>query len=93
MSQFTPRGSRWNATRALVLERDDYTCQQCGSTESLEVDHIIALSTIENAEARNAAAYSLNNLRTLCKKCNGRKGAKAVTRSTWFSRRWLDRVV
>lgn len=60
--------------RKKILERDNYTCQNCGNSTYnepnllLEVDHIIPVSkggkTIEN------------NLQTLCWKCNRSKSNK-----------------
>lgn len=92
MSKFTPRGPRWNALRLAVLDRDDHQCVQCGSTEQLEVDHITALASITDDEERELMTWDEANLRTLCKPCNGRKGDRIVTRSTWLNRRWLDSI-
>lgn len=33
------RGTDWRPAKAFALKRDEYTCQQCGSTENLEVHH------------------------------------------------------
>ena len=92
MSQYTPRGQRWNALRLVILDRDGHQCVQCGSATELEVDHITPLASITDSEGRDRLAYAEENLRTLCKRCNGRKGDRALTRSTWFSRRWLSKV-
>ena len=50
--------------RKLVLERDGYTCQQCGSIESLVCHHIIPVSfdPIESADVDNCI--------TLCESCH-----------------------
>jgi len=50
--------------RQIVFERDEYTCQKCGSTESLHCHHItgIELNPIESADVDNCI--------TLCKKCH-----------------------
>ena len=48
-----------------VLERDNFTCVKCGSTNSfnaLEVDHLIPIC--------NGGTNDYNNLQTLCYKCN-----------------------
>lgn len=92
MSQYSPRGQRWNVLRAHILERDGHQCVLCGSTDQLEVDHITALATIKDVGERDRMTWDETNLRTLCKPCNGRKGDRAMTRSTWVNRRWLDRV-
>lgn len=33
----------WNRIREKVLERDNYTCQDCGKKEKLEVHHILPI--------------------------------------------------
>ena len=48
----------------LVFERDNYTCQMCGSKSNLHVDHI--QSWAEYVELR----FSMDNCRTLCKSCH-----------------------
>lgn len=56
--------------RQHILARDRFTCQECGSTEALQVDHVIPC-----AKGGNARPW---NLLTRCTPCNQRKGA------TWF---------
>ena len=50
---------------AQVLARDNYTCQYCGRTEDFSIDHIIPV--IKGGET------TLDNLQTLCNRCNGLK--------------------
>ena len=63
------RENRWyDGKRALVLERDEHTCQWCGSKERLDVHHVDKkgrgfMGTIDN---------SMANLITLCKRCHRR---------------------
>lgn len=56
-------GIRW-----AVWGRDNFTCQQCGKRSHLAVDHILAES--------KGGATEMDNLQTLCKSCNSRKGSK-----------------
>ena len=55
-----------------VMQRDGFRCQICGATAKdgykLHVDHIIPVSKGGKTE--------MNNLRTLCERCNTGKGAK-----------------
>lgn len=58
------------------MERDKYTCKNCGISTNdepnllLEIDHIIPLS-------KNGITTE-NNLQTLCWKCNRKKGSKII---------------
>lgn len=54
--------------RAMVFERDGYRCMACGATDDLSVDHIIAES--------KGGPTTLDNLQTLCRSCNSRKGTR-----------------
>ena len=58
-----PPDIRWQ-----VWERDNFTCQDCGSRKKLEVDHIYPES--------KGGVLELSNLQTLCKSCNSSKGSK-----------------
>jgi Zn finger protein HypA/HybF involved in hydrogenase expression len=51
-----------------VWERDNFTCQHCGSRKNLSVDHIIPES--------KGGKLTMENTQTLCCKCNSRKGAR-----------------
>lgn len=44
------------------FERDDYTCQDCGTTNNLEVHHILPIS--------QGGKNELSNLRLVCKDCH-----------------------
>lgn len=48
--------------RRQVLERDDFTCQECGSRANLEVHH--------RKGVRAGGKHSLTNMVTLCKQCH-----------------------
>ena len=54
------------ALRNLILERDEHTCQNCGSTAELQIDHILP--------ERRGGLATKENLQTLCRNCNIRKG-------------------
>ena len=61
--------------RHLVLERDSFTCCDCGRSPqkhgvSLEVDHRIPLAA--------GGGNELTNLRTLCEDCNRGKSARVI---------------
>jgi hypothetical protein len=58
-----PGNFRWS-----VFERDQFTCQKCGSHRNLTVDHIVPES--------KGGELTMDNAQTLCKSCNSRKGAR-----------------
>lgn len=54
--------------RKSVLERDAYRCKHCGSHHDLCIDHI-------HPECKGGETV-FDNLQTLCRSCNSRKGSK-----------------
>ena len=48
--------------------RDGYSCQVCGADENLTIDHLIPIS--------KGGTDDLDNLLTMCGRCNFSKGAK-----------------
>ena len=54
------------SVREEVFKRDNYCCVMCGSTKNLEVDHDESLA--------NGGTNHIDNLQTLCRDCNRRKG-------------------
>lgn len=62
----TPKETVLPAIRWAVFKRDGYACIRCDSEIDLTVDHIIP-------EAEGGQA-TLENLQTLCRPCNARKG-------------------
>lgn len=57
-----------NALRTKVFERDAYRCVHCATHLSLTVDHIKPES--------KGGTLDFDNLQTLCRPCNSRKGVK-----------------
>ncbi len=51
--------------RELILEKYNRACNSCGSTENIEIDHIIPISKGGDSRAEN--------LQTLCRPCNRSK--------------------
>jgi 5-methylcytosine-specific restriction endonuclease McrA len=54
--------------RCRIMIRDGVKCVQCGAEDGLTIDHI-------HPESRGGD-LSPENLRTLCRSCNSRKGAR-----------------
>ena len=69
-----PRTMRQNkkaiaqSLRTKVFERDAYRCKICDDWHGLAVDHIIPES--------KGGTLDFDNLQTLCKSCNSKKGNK-----------------
>lgn len=58
--------------KKLVKERDNYTCQCCGSKENLEVHHI------NNWRNFKEQRVDINNGITLCQECHKAKNNKSI---------------
>lgn len=73
-SELNFRRERWQARSRkwtpIILARDSNTCQTCGATTNLCIDHKIPLSL--------GGETCEDNLWTLCKTCNARKGTRLV---------------
>ena len=69
-SSLTDKGStsQWRRLRVMVLKRDGYSCQICGM-EATHVDHIIPRRLMAGE-----AVDSMDNLQSLCRNCNLKKG-------------------
>ena len=52
--------------RWAVWERDNFTCQHCGVRRDLSIDHRVPES--------RGGGIEMDNLQTLCSKCNSSKG-------------------
>lgn len=55
-------------TRTVVYNRDGYTCKRCERSLDLTIDHIWPRS--------RGGGDTEDNLQTLCRSCNSRKGAR-----------------
>ncbi len=62
------------AVKEQVKRRDGYCCLCCGSTRSPTVDHIVPVY--------RGGTHDLDNLQTLCKTCNSKKGTTTVRFTT-----------
>lgn len=71
-----PRSARSKSTRknvpmdvrAFVFARDGLVCVDCGASDDLTVDHIVAVI--------NGGGNEPENLATRCRSCNSKKGAR-----------------
>ena len=54
-----------NILKWKIFRRDNFTCQKCGSQDTLELDHIIPVS--------KGGSNKKDNLQTLCFSCNRKK--------------------
>lgn len=55
--------ARWQRARAAARSRDGSRCRRCGSTERLQVHHVVSL-------ANGGAKYDPSNLITVCARCH-----------------------
>ncbi len=56
--------------RREVLRRDHHSCQYCGSSKHLTLDHVIPRS--------KGGLHTWDNVVTACEKCNSRKGSSTL---------------
>jgi 5-methylcytosine-specific restriction endonuclease McrA len=61
-------GRRRRITRRAVFARDSWTCQYCGATQHLTVDHVVPRS--------RGGTSDWENIVTSCAPCNRRKGSR-----------------
>ena len=65
-----------NLTRQNIFIRDDFTCQYCGSTSDLTLDHVIPKSRADEFKMDKKQINSWENITTCCQSCNGTKDNK-----------------
>jgi 5-methylcytosine-specific restriction endonuclease McrA len=58
-------------SRREVLRRDNHTCQYCGSTRHLTIDHVLPRS--------KGGPHAWDNVVTACGKCNAAKGDRLLS--------------
>ncbi len=59
--------------RREVLRRDKHTCQYCGNTKQLTLDHVIPRS--------KGGKHTWDNVVTACEQCNSRKGDRTPSQA------------
>lgn len=64
------RVAREKPTKAAIYRRDNYSCQYCGSTRSLTIDHLVPKS--------RGGKDTWDNLLLACSSCNIRKADKPL---------------
>lgn len=65
------RGRKLQETKRRILERDDYTCQQCKKLveyDDSKLDHTVPLT--------RGGTHDDSNLATLCNKCHDKKSQR-----------------
>jgi len=73
----------WTQIRHMVLERDNYTCQDCGSRDNLEVHHIKPI-------CEGGDEFDPDNCITLCKNCHRRRHRKTSENLLFYIDKWID---
>lgn len=63
-----PKAVILKSLRWEVFKRDDFRCRDCGTRDDLQADHVLAES--------KGGPTTLDNLQTLCKSCNCKKGPR-----------------
>jgi 5-methylcytosine-specific restriction endonuclease McrA len=68
MSERPLHSGKWKKIRIIVLDRDGWQCAVCGRPADT-VDHIYP-------RVKGGDMWALDNLQSLCKSCNSRKGGR-----------------
>lgn len=61
--------------KRMCLARDNHKCLRCNTTENLTLDHVIP-------KVRGGRDW-IQNIQTLCRKCNFAKGTKVIQYSKY----------
>lgn len=79
-------GRRTQAFNERVYQEYGRACYVCGTTEDIQVDHIIPYSVRPDLE------FELENCRPICGLHNKEKSNKTTAiRLTWINPRWIKR--
>ena len=70
--------------RAAIMERDNNTCQRCGSHENLQWSHV-------HSRRHYSIRWDTDNSKALCMGCHCWWTNHPTEASYWFSRKWADR--
>lgn len=79
---------RWKKLRAFKLSRDPL-CERCKAkgrvTAASEVHHMTSFMTTSDLKKRDALAYALDNLESICRQCHieEHKGKRSVWRDLY----------
>ena len=57
----------------IVVKRDNFKCEVCGSKNRLTIDHVKEKQLKNQSERRLASCYTLEKCETLCTRCHGLK--------------------
>lgn len=80
------KDQKWIDKREYVKSEAEYKCQDCGSTNSLEVHHCFYQFGREPWE------YSLDSLRCLCRNCHERRGELEIILRAKFADLTFDEL-
>lgn len=71
---------RFGGQRQFILERDNWTCQECGMSQEQHIFLFDRGLTIDHIDGEGRKSKNPNNnpdnLRTLCLRCHGKKDIK-----------------
>ena len=90
-----PRTTSWSGARdplpkavRQAIHRRDKTCQGCGATSGLQVDHVVNVAQARRLGWTDEQIHSLDNLQLLCDPCHDRKTGRerALGLAQWRAR-------